>query len=45
VRRILRLFWRANLLEKETDLWQVPLLAYPAVRSFLANEGYLVDEF
>lgn len=45
VRRILQLFWRANLLEKEEELWQVPLLAYPAVRSFLANEGYLVDEF
>ncbi len=45
VRRILQLFWRANLLEKEDDLWQVPLLVYPTVRSFLANEGYLVDEF
>jgi hypothetical protein len=45
VRRILQLFWRANLLEQEDELWQVPLLAYPTVRSFLANEGYLVDEF
>ncbi|MBK8903264.1 MAG: hypothetical protein IPM53_18920 [Anaerolineaceae bacterium] len=45
VRRILQMFWRASLLEKEEDRWQVPLLAYPTVRSFLANEGYLVDEF
>jgi hypothetical protein len=45
VRRILQLFWRANLLEQEDELWQVPLLAYPTIRSFLANEGYLVDEF
>ena len=45
VRRILQMFWRANLLEKEEETWQVPLLAYPTVRSFLANEGYLVDEF
>ena len=45
VRRILQMFWRANLLEKEEDVWQVPLLAYPTVRGYLANEGYLVDEF
>jgi hypothetical protein len=45
VRRILQMFWRANLLEKEEEMWQVPLLAYPTVRNFLANEGYLVDEF
>lgn len=45
VRRILQMFWRTNLLEKEGDLWQVPLLAYPTIRTFLANEGYLVDEF
>lgn len=45
VRRILKMFWHAHLLEKDEDLWQVPLLAYPAVRNFLANEGYLVDDF
>jgi len=45
VRHILQMFWRANLLEQEEELWQVPMLAYPAVRGFLANEGYLVDEF
>jgi len=45
VRRILQLFWHIHLLEQEDDLWQVPLLAYPTVRSFLDNEGYLVDEF
>lgn len=45
VRRILQIFWQANLLEKDEDQWQVSLLAYPAVRGYLANEGYLVDEF
>lgn len=45
VRRILQMFWRANLLEKEEDRWLVPLLAYPTVRGYLDNEGYLVDEF
>ena len=45
VRRILQMFWRAHLLEKEEEIWQVSLLAYPTVRGFLANEGYLVDEF
>lgn len=45
VRRILQLFWRANLLEKEGETWQVSLLAYPTVRSYLANEGYLTDDF
>ncbi|MCA9944206.1 MAG: hypothetical protein KC449_12030 [Anaerolineales bacterium] len=45
VRRILQMFWNANLLEKEEELWQVPLLAYPTVRNYLDNEGYLVDEF
>lgn len=45
VRRILQLFCRAQLLEKDEELWQVPLLAYPSVRRQLANEGYLVDDF
>ena len=45
VRRILQMFWRANLLEKVEETWQVPLLAYPVMRNFLANEGYLVDDF
>ncbi|MCP4419951.1 MAG: hypothetical protein GY805_25340 [Chloroflexi bacterium] len=45
VRRILQMFRRAKLLEKDDETWQVPLLAYPTVRGFLANEGYLVDDF
>lgn len=45
VRRILQMFLLLNLLEKNEDSWQVSLPAYPAVRSHLANEGYLVDDF
>lgn len=45
VRQILQMFFRHNLLEKNEDVWQVSLQAYPTVRSYLANEGYLVDEF
>ncbi|MFZ1399583.1 MAG: hypothetical protein WAS33_21930 [Candidatus Promineifilaceae bacterium] len=45
VRRILQMFARAYLLEKDDGTWLVPLVAYPTVRNHLANEGYLVDEF
>ena len=45
VRRILHFFREANLLEKTITGWQVSLLGYPAVRQFLAHEGYLVDGF
>ncbi len=45
VRRILQMFLHRNLLEKNEDNWQVSLSAYPTVRGYLANEGYLVDEF
>lgn len=45
VRRILHFFEAANLLEKTETGWVVSLLGYPAVRQFLAHEGYLVDDF
>lgn len=45
VRRILHFFWEAGLLAYQAQSWQVSLLGYPAVRQFLAQEGYLVDDF
>jgi hypothetical protein len=45
VRRILHFFWDAELLEQVAETWRVRLFAYPAVRQFLAHEGYLVDQF
>lgn len=45
VRRILHFFAESELLTKQQESWRVALLAYPAVRQFLAQEGYLVDDF
>ena len=33
-----------GLVEVKNDRWQVTALAYPSVRRFLGNEGYLTDE-
>lgn len=45
VRRILRTCCEWGLIEKKHGTWNVTLLAYPNVRSFLIMEGYLVDNF
>ncbi len=45
VRRILHFFAESDLLAKQGQQWHVTLLAYPSVRQFLAQEGYLVDDF
>ncbi len=34
---------RAGVVYRDQDRWRVTMAAYPAVRKFLANEGYLVD--
>ncbi|MCP5097922.1 MAG: hypothetical protein GY943_20435 [Chloroflexi bacterium] len=45
VRHILHFFWEAEIVEQSDNVWRVSILAYPAVRQFLANEGYLIDRF
>ncbi len=35
----------ANLLLRRDTIWQVTPLGYPAVRTFLKTNGYLVDQF
>ena len=35
----------AGLIKLENSLWRVTLAGYPAVRAYLQNEDYLVDDF
>lgn len=39
----LHLLRRAGVLGRDQDRWRVTAWGYPAVRKYLANEGYLVD--
>lgn len=45
VRQIMYRLRSAGLVNMTNGIWRVTLLGYPAVRRFLASEGYLVDEF
>lgn len=45
VRQILYRLRNADLVNNVQETWRVTLMAYPAVRQFLASEGYLVDAF
>jgi len=46
VRRILHNLLVHGFVETRAGgVWQIPLLAYPAVRQFMKDEGFMVDEF
>lgn len=45
VRQIMYRLRSAGLVNMTNGIWRVTLLGYPAVRRFLASEGYLVDHF
>ncbi len=43
IKGILQVLQAAGIVINDEDIWRVAASAYPAVREFLQNEGYLVD--